>query len=560
MVKGGQVSKATPLGRVNAPPRRRTDAPTVAFHWLVTLLLAVSLATGMRIAADAQEAVWWRAVAAIAPQGEVIKWHLWSAGALITAAVGYVVFLTRARLVRRVSFDARRLRALRSPSHQRRWQSINVLIYWLAFGLVLAAAGTGTLMYVGSPITWQPAVVALHRSLAWGLISYVGLHVAGQLLMAGWRGLLTIVSPRLAYGIAAGVSLVAVGAVATTLVIGDSAIVRPLVVGRVTDPPRLDGDPGDAAWQMAHAVTIQTSRGANLPSGAVAVTVRAVHDSKYAYFLFEWPDATRSQKHLPLQKTASGWRVLQHGYERQDENAYYEDKFAVMLARTSHLAALRTTHLGPTPLDGLPGPPGERGLHYTTDGSIVDVWHWKSVRTGPLEQMDDNYFGAPLPPPDTPDARYTGGYAQDPARRGGFLQNWKDLDGTLVPRFLPTDPAVLGRLGPIDLDPEASDEGEWWLPMSLVLPYTPELDARYPVGTMVPSVILRGPFEGDRGDVAAVGAWCKGWWRLEVRRELETGSRVDVAIADGTYLWVAVFDHTQTRHSQHLHPVRLEWR
>jgi hypothetical protein len=45
-----------------------------------------------------------------------------------------------------------------------------------------------------------------------------------------------------------------------------------------------------------------------------------------------------------------------------------------------------------------------------------------------------------------------------------------------------------------------------------------------------------------------------------VRRELETGSRFDVAIADGTYLWVAVFDHTQTRHSQHLHPVRIELR
>src|SRR5262245_8589939 len=297
MVDGGQVSKATPLGRVNAPPRRRTDAPTVALHWLVALLLVVSLATGVRIAADAQEAVWWRAVAALTPQGEVVRWHVWSACALITAAAGYVVFLRRARLVQRVAFDARRLRALRAPSRRRRWQSINVLIYWLAFGLVLAAAGTGTLMYVGSTIVSQPAVVALHRSLAWGLIGYVGLHVAGQLLMAGGRGLLTIISPRLAYGIAAGVPLVAVGAVAAALAFVDGAMVRPLVVVRVTDPPQLDGDPGDAAWEMAQAVTIQTSRGANLPSGAVAVTVRAVHDGTHAYFLFEWPDATRSEEH-----------------------------------------------------------------------------------------------------------------------------------------------------------------------------------------------------------------------------------------------------------------------
>ena len=297
---------------------------------------------------------------------------------------GYVVFLLRARLVRRVALDARRMRGLRSPSRWRRWQSINVLIYWLAFVLVLAAAGTGTLMYAGSTVVSQPAVAALHRGIAWGLIGYVGLHVAGHMLMAGWRGLLTIVSPRLAHGIAAGVSLVAVGAVAAALAFVDGAMICPLVVARVTDPPRLDGDPGDAVWQMVSAVTIQTSRGANLPSGEVAVTVRAVHDGTHAYFLFEWPDATRSQKHLPLQKTASGWRVLQHGYERQDENAYYEDKFAVMLARTSHLAALRTAHLGPQPLDGLPGPSGARGLHYTTDGSIVDIWHWKSVRTGPL--------------------------------------------------------------------------------------------------------------------------------------------------------------------------------
>ena len=108
MVDGGQVSKAAPLAAADPPPRRRIDAPTVVFHWVVALLLLVSLATGVRIAADAQDAVWSRAVAALAPQGEVVMWHIRSACALIAAAAGYVVFLMRARLVRRVALDVRR--------------------------------------------------------------------------------------------------------------------------------------------------------------------------------------------------------------------------------------------------------------------------------------------------------------------------------------------------------------------------------------------------------------------------------------------------------------------
>ena len=71
--------------------------------------------------------------------------------------------------------------------------------------------------------------------------------------------------------------------------------------------------------------------------------------------------------------------------------------------------------------------------------------------------------------------------------------------------------------------------------------------------------MIEGPFEGDRGDVQAVGKWSRGWWRLEVARKLDTGSMYE-RIGDGTYLWVAVFDHTQTRHSRHVHPVRLELR
>ena len=70
-------------------------------------------------------------------------------------------------------------------------------------------------------------------------------------------------------------------------------------------------------------------------------------------------------------------------------------------------------------------------------------------------------------------------------------------------------------------------------------------------------MIIDKPFVGDRGDVTAVGTWKEGWWRLEATRKLDTKSKFDLPIQSGIYLWVAVFDHSQTRHSRHLHPVRI---
>src|SRR3546814_6469901 len=120
-----------------------------------------------------------------------------------------------------------------------------------------------------------------------------------------------------------------------------------------------------------------------------------------------------------------------------------------------------------------------------------------------------------------------------------------------------SDLVLQERMGTIDLDPAASDEGLWWLPRALMVEATPELDALFPVGTVMPSVITEAPFEGDRGDVTAVAEWRDGWWRMEVKRTLAAASDYDVSIGDGTYLWVSVFDHTQTRHSLDRQSTRL---
>ncbi|WP_422367918.1 ethylbenzene dehydrogenase-related protein [Pelagibius sp.] len=555
-----QLDSSEPAAPPGLQQRLRSDFATAALHWTIVALFLVNLTTGLRIASDASDASWSSAVDAVLLQGDVYVLHIWSAWALTAACIAYIIFLLAAHLGPRVALDASRFRALSSHDRRTRWQSINVLIYWLAFLLVGAAAVTGSLMYFHLLPESQSLVTTLHRVVAWTLFAYIFLHVIAQWAMAGWRGLLKIVTPRLAYMAAAVIAFAGAGAFAAGLFALDQMTLPKLVVAKVSEAPSLDGEIDDAAWRTAGMVVIDTHKGANLPNGSIPVHLRAVHDGTHAYLLFEWPDTTRSQKHLPLEKTAEGWRVVQTDFARADEDRYYEDKFAVMLSRDSQLAALHTSHLGARPLDDLPGPKGGRGLHYTTDNSVVDVWHWKSVRVGPLGQIDDNYFGPPRAAPESAGARYTGGYTQDPKTGGGFTMNWEKFDtGTVQPRWLPRSPDVLAeRMGPINMDPDVGDDGLWWLPRSLMVEATPEHDALFPVGTVMPSVIVEEPFQGDRGDVEAVAEWRDGWWRMEVKRKLESTSDYDVTIGEGTYLWVSIFDHTQTRHSFHLRPVQLE--
>jgi len=128
----------------------------------------------------------------------------------------------------------------------------------------------------------------------------------------------------------------------------------------------------------------------------------------------------------------------------------------------------------------------------------------------------------------------------------------------VVPKYLPRDPALLEPFQGLDMAPEASDDVAVFLRHEDVVPYEAALD-RYPVGTVMPAVIVKSAMQGDRGDVSAVSRWENGVWTMEVSRKLDTGSEFDVAFAEDrpTYLWVAAFNHAQTRHSRHLYPVKV---
>jgi hypothetical protein len=542
-------------------------------HWSFVAVVVVSLSTGLRIASDYAGSVagsLGRRLLWLLPEGGVIEWHVVSSLVLTFIAVAYGLFLWRSRLAGRVALRIVDLRRLRPASDSdgtatgaAAWSVINRGLFQVAFVLVQVLALTGWMMYnqtyLGVSMAW---IATLHGIAACGIIGYVALHV---IAVAKARVFWKMFRPRARHGVAGAAAVLVAGPVLGATYFTHGMVGPTLIVPRVDAAPELTGLGDHPAWAASRTLRIHTARGANLPRGEVTVEVSAVHDGEFVYFAFRWDDPQRSQKMTPLLKTEQGWRVLQSALETNDENEYYEDKFAVML---SHRPALGsgTTHLGQDLISG-PHYRNPRGLHYTEDGGVVDLWHWKSVRSGGMSPgyIDDNYVGPPLPPV-APGARYTGGYTQDSTGLPSpYLQNWTKLDSQLpldqtsvVPLYLPRERGVLERAGTIDLDPEAQDDGVWFLKLDEALPYEPALDD-YPVGAVLPGIVLTGPFEGDRAHVPAEARWSNGRWTLEARRLIDTGSRYDVSFEfdQDVFLWVGVFNHAQTRHSQHLHPVRV---
>jgi cytochrome b subunit of formate dehydrogenase len=583
----------------------RTDLGTVLLHWGTVLTLIVSLVTGLRIAADSPGLSWLLYMGAILPQGAVWRVHLLAGLALTCVAVAYAIYITRARLSKRIKLDHARLSGL-AHHGKARWAAVNVALYWALYGALTLQAFTGVLLYLG----YGNTLVTAHFAGAMALLAFPALHVGLHYLLGGANQLLRIFRPTsieqpksvqsfidilLEHYVAKntnpepppqrevkshGVSLhahplavagAAALAAAFTVLTADFASDDQLTIARIADSqvPRVDGDISDTAWQLGKPLVIETNQGVNFGgTGTSSVEVRAVHSDKFVFFAFTWEDPSRSLKHLPLIKTEDGWRVLQEKYDIEDEDSYYEDKFAVMFSRSSEMGGGGTAHLGAKPLSSLPAAYSSRGLHYTTDDSIVDVWHWKAARGGLFGWVDDNYFGPPAKPKPEEVAgtsRYKAGYATDPGKavysnnfahepQGGYR---RPVEPKRLPISVESTTTAMGR---IDLDPNhgEAEATRWWMTEAESQPYSSDIDTNIPVGTIIPGVLVAGTYEGDRADIKGAAHWAAGRWTLELFRQMDTGTKYDVPFESGISMWVAAFDHSQTRHTRHLKPITLE--
>jgi cytochrome b subunit of formate dehydrogenase len=556
--------------RGGVPPR--TDVGTLVLHWTTAIAFTVSLFTGIRIAADALYAPVSKWLSPILPQGQIWTWHFYAGLTLFFCAGAYFVYMRRAALFSRNALKKTRVVVMPVASKMR-FGGLNVLLHWAAYLIVGIMTATGIFLYLGHG-GW---LVQVHSYVAFIGLAYIFVHALAHYLYGGWWQVFRIFRPAklvLTHAvkprpllIAAGVGALVVAGIAAS----DTLFTDTLIVRRINAAPDMKKLLNDPAWTNVQPVRIHTQQGINLGgTGESLVEVRAVHDGKKIYFAFRWEDPTRSVRREPLIKKEDGWHIIAENTYTDDVVGFYEDKFAVIFSTVNDFGSGGVSNLGAKPHKDYPGSRNGRGLHYT-DGHMVDMWQWKASRGGLFGEVDDMYIGPPRAP--TPNEasqlnRYQAGYWGDPGDTP-YTYNFKlyrpseYTEGMPVEILrLPKDYTEMNRkMGKWNPEPGGSvDAGSiWWMYPEETVPYSKEEDAKIPVGTIIPAVIITGKHEGDRYHVKGAADWADGHWTLVTSRDLATGSKYDQDFVPGKdlYMWVGVFDHTQTRHTRHPRPVKI---
>lgn len=306
--------------------------------------------------------------------------------------------------------------------------------------------------------------------------------------------------------------------------------------------PILDGVADDAVWQSATAVELNFGKGVHLDGdGKTTGTVKAARVGDMLYVLLQYADPTQSFQRMPYVKQDDGsWKKLMDPDDKGgDNNKYYEDKAAFIWPINNSIDSFDKDGCFAACHDD--EPPKPYGNKYTENaGELGDIWHIKSVRTGPVGQADDQWLDHTRFDPKT--AKGAGRHGD--AKTGGGYKNIDLKDG--VPEYMNKD----GKA--------ANKGGTYWLKASEKAPFD---DSQFVAGDEVASIMV-APIEGDAGDIALGLVWKDGVWTMEMSRKLVTGSPHDVQFDDLSkdYLFgVSVFDNAQVRHAFIKRPIALQF-
>jgi hypothetical protein len=195
-------------------------------------------------------------------------------------------------------------------------------------------------------------------------------------------------------------------------------------------------------------------------------------------------------------------------------NAYYRDVIRQTDTRKYVLESRRTDRWWDVRWDQITAADADRIAALKRAGVLLDQWHWRAVRGGPIGVADDMYVLD---------------YRHGDAGTSAFATNW-DADAA-QPRFM-FDPERAGyaalRFEDV-VEGRVSLDQAYYLGPDTMTAFDPELP--WQEGDAIPRVFSRAP-AGSRGVIAARATWADGWWTVEMRRALDTGHPDDKAFQE----------------------------
>ncbi len=337
--------------------------------------------------------------------------------------------------------------------------------------------------------------------------------------------------------VCAALSLLPLTALANSLVLTSAKTDQPLTI---------DGQV-DQHWSAASPLVIELNE---LPYEPVpryegiketTVKLRSMYDAEYVYFLVEWTDPTQSLGRFPWIKQADGqWKLMKRPDQTGNDNTYYEDKFAFLWninqSGFAKKGCDKSCHMAENGiLEGIKDT--SVGRHYTSAGQTIDIWHWKSARTNPVKQVDDQYMNS--------DHAQNKGWGRhsDESTGGGYRKN-VNADHT-APAYMT----------------QGQSSQPYWVLNAQKQPFTDTAIE----GDIVGSMILEAA-TGSRGDIQGYGTWQDGVWTLEIKRTLtthweqSTSQDVQFTNFDKVYHFgVTAFDNAQINHLFHKKALQLRF-
>jgi hypothetical protein len=310
---------------------------------------------------------------------------------------------------------------------------------------------------------------------------------------------------------------------------------------KVEQAPNLAAGAADPAWAKAQPLTVSLAGGKNFKDGKTTATIKAVYTGDMLYMLVQYDDPTESVRRSPYQKQPDGsWKKVSDPDDKGgDNNKFYEDKFALIwnignsIKNFGQMGCMATCHVGE------PGKP--YGNKYTaSEGELGDIWHMKSIRTGYIGQVDDQYLDHTR-------------YDKDKAAEAGRKSDARTGGGYTDIKLVNGKPEFMHKSGT-----PVNKGGTYYLKEEDKVPFD---DGKFQPGDEVASILV-APFSGDRGDLATAIKWDNGKWTAVIARKLVTGSKTDVQFDNlgGTYEFgFAAFDNAQVRHAFQVGALKLKF-